>query len=145
MGRALLGALLALCIVGPASAQTTTVPCRAGHFLSAATNNAQWISPGARNLCGLLSVTNITSTTALYLRVYDVAGPPNCAGPGPAPVLTFPVPVNGVAALNVAGFTIALPTDIVFNNGIGMCLTGAAGDTDNTAAVTGVQVNYGAR
>jgi hypothetical protein len=148
MGRALLGALLlALCIVGPARAQTAA-DCVPSHFLSAATSGGAitQVAVGKHALCSAISVTNIGSTTGGDVRFYDTNNMTAelCSSPASTVKLNIPVPVNSTAA-NVAGIVVPLGTDLQFYNGIGACFTGAVTDIDTTTPATGAQVNFGVR
>jgi hypothetical protein len=117
--------------------------CTPHHFLSAANNNAATYSNGTgpMGLCGDLVVTNTTSTTGMDLRFYDVTGIPSC-GSSVGVVWNIPVPTAATAA-DVGGISIPIPAVMTFQRGIGVCLTGAVSDTDNSNAATGVQVNFG--
>jgi hypothetical protein len=130
-----------LCLISlPAFSQ-----CRPVHILSAASNNSTAFtsSNGPMGLCGVVAITNTSSTTGLNLRFYDVLGAPVCSS-STGVKWTIAIPVATTAA-NVAGIVISLPNapTMSFSNGVGICLTGAIADNDNTNAVTGVQVNFG--
>lgn len=115
---------------------TTAGGCTGSHFLSAATTNATAVKSGAGILCELNAIN--TSTSPADLRLYDVAGAPNCASATGA-VANFPIQPNTVGP----GFVINLgPYGRQFSTGIGICLTGAVADNDNSAAPTGIAVNY---
>jgi hypothetical protein len=134
-------ALLLGLLLAPLAAHADT-QCTPRHLLSAATNNATSITIATPTwLCGYLSITNTTSTTGMDLRLYDVNGAPNCAS-ATGVVLNIPVPAAATAA-DVASIVVPLGVGMTFQHGIGLCLTGAVSDSDNSPAVTGVQVNYG--
>lgn len=120
--------------------------CRPVHILSAANNNSTSFTTqsGPMGLCGAVVVTSTTATTGLDLRFYDVFGAPNCSSSSGVK-WNIALPNNAAAAASVAGIVISLPNSptMSFSNGVGICLTGAVADNDNTNAVTGVQVNFG--
>lgn len=120
--------------------------CRPVHILSAANNNSTTFTTqtGPMGLCGVIAVTNTTSTTGLDLRFYDVSGAPNCAS-ATGVKWNIAIPGNATTAAAVGGIVIPIgdQKSMSFTNGVGLCLTGAIADNDNTNAVTGVQVNFG--
>ena len=103
--------------------------------LSAASNNSQLIGPaGPRTAMGLIAIN--TAASVLHVRLYDTATAPDCTSATNAKGL-FSVQT---AALN-GGFTLNFgPAGVSFVNGVGICITGAYGLTDNTAAVTGLSL-----
>lgn len=94
-------------------------------------------------LCGSLIITNTTATTGLDLRFYDVSGTPTCSS-STGVKLNIAIPTAATAA-DVGWLSVTFPNTpaMSFSNGVGICLTGAIADNDNTNAVTGVQVNFG--
>jgi hypothetical protein len=118
--------------------------CRAVHILSAATNNATSFTTqqGPMGLCGPIVVTNTTNTTGMDLRIYDSSGTPVCSS-ATGVKFNIAIPTNATTAAAVGGFAIPINEHIGFQFGIGICLTGAVSDSDNSNAVTGVQVNLG--
>lgn len=105
-------------------------------FNSAATNNATLVRAG-RNMVTTLVGTNSTAT-AYYLKLYDKATAPTCGTDIPKTVVVVP-------PLGVGG-TVSpeLGPGLRFNLGLGFCLVAGIADADNTAAVTGLVVNFGA-
>ena len=104
--------------------------------LSAASNNSQLIGIPGPHLLLELTPTN-SAATAMYVRLYDVAAPPTCSS-ATGEVALYVVPANTVSMppinLGELGAT--------FQNGIGVCITGAFSLTDNTNAATGLAVNF---
>lgn len=114
----------------------TTGGCTPGHLISAATTNATNIKNAGGTLCALSAIN--TTTTTVYLRLYNLATAPTCSS-ATGVVFNFPVQANTVGpgfALPLGAYGSAFPT------GIGFCLTGAGTDTDNSAAVANVYINY---
>ena len=106
-------------------------------ILSAASNNSTSIkaSPGT-----LYSVTWINTTTTLMdIRFYDTASAPTCSS-ATAMKMNFVVQSN---ATSPGGSPVFGPAGIVFANGIGVCITGGNTNSDNSNAVTGLNVNLG--
>lgn len=101
---------------------------------TAASTNSTNIKGSAGVVC-VLSAINTTSTL-YYLKVYNSASAPTCSS---ATDLThvFPIPHNSGAG-NGMIYPIAL--NEVYSTGIGFCVTGGGGDTDNTNAATGVYI-----
>lgn len=103
-------------------------------ILSAASNNSQSIkaAPGV-----LYSVTWFqTTTTLMDIRFYDTASAPTCSS-STGMKLNFPVQSNAYGP----GATINLgPVGVQFTSGIGVCITGANANNDNTNATTGLNL-----
>jgi hypothetical protein len=116
---------------------TPTGGATGGTILSAASNNATSIkgSPGT-----LTSLTWLqTTTTLMDIRFYDVAGTPTCSS-ATGMKLNFVVQSNAISG----GATVNLgPSGIAFTTGIGICITGANANNDNSSATTGLNVIYG--
>lgn len=109
--------------------------CTMGKVLSAASTNATSIKGSAGTLCSITAIN--TTATKYYLKLYNVASGPTCNSD--TVIGSFPVP----ASTDGNGYTINLgPYGIAFGTGIGMCLTGAVADNDNTNAATGVAITY---
>lgn len=104
---------------------------------TAATNNSTSIKGSAGNLMTAVAIN--TTTTLYYLRFYDSASAPTCSS---ATNLkhTYPVP-PAPASGQAGGFVVPLPVSgESYTSGIGFCVTGAAGDADNTNAATGIYI-----
>ena len=143
--KIIIGLIFAIALSAGARAQVPAVgSCYGWHVLSNSTVTAQNVNGSA--LCGFLSITNLGSTTAGDVRIYDNAsgGGGTSACLAPDPILNIPVPVNATAA-NIAGIVISLPVDISVKNGILVCISGAVADGDATSFAVGVQVNGGHR
>jgi hypothetical protein len=107
-----------------------------GHILSAASNNSTNIKASSGTLFEL--TYQQTTTTLMDIRLYDTASAPTCSS-STGVVANYVVQSNAVSA----GATINLgPVGKKFASGIGICITGANADNDNTNAVTGLNVNY---
>jgi hypothetical protein len=107
-----------------------------GHILSAASNNSTSIKGSAGTLYSLTWLQ--TTTTLMDIRLYDTASAPTC-GSATGVIANFVVQSN---ATSPGGSPNLGPTGIKFANGIGICITGANADNDNTNAVTGLNVDY---
>lgn len=108
-----------------------------GYYISAASNNATIIKNSAGNVY-TFSVINTTASLK-YIRFYDVASGPTCTS-ATGIVFYSPIPAS---TTNPVPLTWAAPVGKGFQTGIGFCLTGAAGTTDNTSTAAGdVIVNY---
>ncbi len=108
---------------------------QAVHVLSTASTNATSVKPAAGQL---VAVAAVNTTAALYyLKFYDTVGAPTCNSS--TVVLSLPVPFG--ASSSGGTILLPLPQGLQFLNGIGMCLTGALADNDNTNAATGVAIN----
>lgn len=103
-------------------------------ILSAASNNSTSIKASAGTL---YSVTFLqTTTTLMDIRFYDTASAPTCSS-ATGMKLNFVVQSNTVTP--GASFNLG-PTGIAFTTGIGVCITGANANNDNTNAVTGLNL-----
>ena len=104
-------------------------------ILSAASNNSQMVTTaGPITIMGMIAIN--TAASVQYVRLYDTATAPDCTSATNARGL-FPVQT---AALN-GGWAIPIgPAGATFVRGVGICITGAYGMTDNTAAVTGLSL-----
>jgi hypothetical protein len=125
-------ALLAALALAPAPARAQSFPMK---FDSAATTNATLVWAGAA-LVKLVFAVN-TTTTVYWLKLYDTTTTPVCN--------TTPVVFKGAvpASATVGGFMMSTPDGLQFQNGVGFCLTANQADNDNTAAATGLAVNFG--
>lgn len=124
--------------VTPGISVTPVLPVvTGGTILSAATTNATVIkaAPGT-----LYSVTIIqTTTTLMDVRFYDTATTPNPAS-ATGMKLNLAVQSNATSAGATYNFG---PFGIAFTTGIGVVITGANANNDNTNAVTGLNLIYG--
>jgi hypothetical protein len=129
---ALAAPALALALMfAPPRARAQSFPFK---FDSAATTNATEVWVGS-SLVKQIFVTNST-TTVYWFKLYDTATTPTCN--------TTPVVFKGAvpASASVGGFSVSLPDGLQFQNGVGFCLTANQADSDNTAAATGVVINF---
>lgn len=107
-----------------------------GTILSAASNNSTSIKASAGTLYSLTLIQ--TTTTLMDVRFYDTASAPTCSS-------ATGMKLNFVAQSNAtsAGATYNLgPTGVAFTTGIGVCITGANANNDNTNAATGLNLIY---
>lgn len=129
----LLAALLA-CAPVPLLAQGAFSGGQKIVVLSAASTNSQLIGiPGPHLLVGLTALN--TTAADVFLRLYDLASAPDCTSAVGA-VGLYPV----FAKASGGGFVESIPS--TFQNGLGICITGAYGLTDNTAAATGTAITF---
>lgn len=122
-----LALVAAASVAAPLSAYAQSSPL---HYLSAANNNSTLVFAGAAVL-GSLSAIN-TNSTVYYLKLYDKATAPTCGTDIPKwtiPLLTGAPPPPAPNILFVLGF--------------GFCITAGIADNDNTAAATGITINFG--
>lgn len=107
-----------------------------GTILSAASNNSTSIKASAGTL---YSVTILqTTTTLMDVRFYDTGSAPTCSS-ATSMKLNFVAQSSAVSA----GATYNLgAAGIAFPNGIGVCITGANANNDNTNAATGLNLIY---
>jgi hypothetical protein len=121
-------ALIALMACSPARAQTAP-----RHYLSAASNNSTLVL-GRRASLSFVQATN-TTAVIYYLKFYDKATAPTCG---------TDVPVATIALNATQSMPPIQPAlSLLFQNGVGFCLTGGIADNDNTVAATGVTINLG--
>jgi len=100
---------------------------------AAASTNATNVKNSAGTVY-MLRAFNVTST-AYYLRMYNLSTSPTCSS-ATGFIESIPIP----ASTTGAGFVIPQSVGQDFATGIGFCITGGAGSTDNTNAATGVFV-----
>lgn len=101
-------------------------------LLSAATTNAQVVKSAAGQLYAW-HLTNLSSTSARFVKLYNKASAPTVGTD--TPVLTLPLPAGGQA-------NVAFPVGLVFATGIALAITGGVADSDTTSvAANDVIVN----
>lgn len=120
------------------AAVSTTGGATPAYYISAASNNSTNIKASAGQI---YYVTVINTTASLkYIRLYDSGSAPTCTS-GTGVVFYSPIPANSTTG---AGFVLPIPPGMTFANGMGFCITGGAGVTDNTSTSAGdVVLNYG--
>lgn len=117
-------------------AAAATGGCTSGVILSAASNNSTSIKGSAGTLCELVIIQ--TTTTLMDVRLYDTGSAPTCSS-ATGVVANYVVQSNATSP----GMVINLGTfGKAFASGIGICITGANANNDNTNAATGLNVNY---
>lgn len=99
-------------------------------ILSAASTNSTNVKAAAGTLYQIVAIN--TTVTPYYLKFYDKATAPTCNSD--TVVQSYPLAASATTSLPVL---IGVP----FRSGIGLCLTGALADNDNTNAATGVTIN----
>jgi len=118
----------------PASVTDTNgSPTNTSYTAAGASTNATLVKaePG---VIRSITATNTTSTN-YYLRLYNLAAAPTCSS---ATGFVETIPIFGAAA-NGGGIQISSISSS-YSTGIGFCITGGAGSTDNTNAAVGVFV-----
>lgn len=130
MKKTLLALIAFLLLQAPALAQSAPKK-----YLSAASTNATLVQTGRAVVYTLAAVN--TTATIYYLKLYNKATAPTCGTD--TPVMTIPVPASTAGD----GIVVAPTVGILFQLGLGFCLTGAIGDSDTTNAATGVAINFG--
>ena len=114
---------------------TTTGGSSTCYLTSAASTNSTNCKGSAGTIYSIRAVN--TTTTNYFLRLYNASSAPTCSS---ATGFVETIPILGAAA---NGGGIASPNGAVgadYGTGIGFCLTGGGGNTDNTNAATGVYV-----
>lgn len=101
------------------------------YYIATANNNSTNKKASAGTVYSLLIINN--TATEKFIRLYDSASAPTCTANTGA-VFYAPIPANSTTG---AGFSVAFPAGAAFVNGIGWCITGGAGDTDNTSTAAG--------
>jgi hypothetical protein len=76
-----------------------------------------------------------TTATLYYLRLYDLGAAPTCSS-ATGYIESVPIPASAAGS----GLTEPLAVGQRFGTGVGFCITGGAGSTDNTNAAVGVFV-----
>ncbi len=116
-----------------------TAGCTPYHLAggTAASTNSTSLRGQAAHLCVL---TAINTTAALYyLKVYDSSGAPTCSSATNLKHV-YPIPFGASSSGNGVHVSTFTPGGETYKNGIGFCVTGGGGDTDNTNAATGVYI-----
>lgn len=122
-------------VVPTASATGGATP---SNYISAATNNSTNLKASAGTLYSLLVIN--TTATLKYLRLYDSGSAPTCTS-ATGVVFYTPIPANSTTG---AGLVEAISVGLNFASGIGWCITGGSGTTDNTSTAAGdVVMNVG--
>ena len=77
-----------------------------------------------------------TTATLAYLRLYNLTTDPTCSS-ATGFIESIPIPASATGA----GFIDPGPLGVAYTTGIGYCVTGGSGNTDNSAPVAGVFVS----
>lgn len=115
----------------PATEATTANSALTSYLTSAASTNSTSVKGSAGNVYGY-SIIN-TTATLYYLRMYNSSSAPTCSS-ATGFVETIPIPASATGAGVERWSTVPQG----FTTGIGYCLTGGGGSTDNTNAATGI-------
>lgn len=107
------------------------------YLATAASTNASNCKTSAANLYDIL-LTN-TTTTVYYLRFYNSASNPTCSS-ATGFMESIAIPPGASAGL-VGGISKSYSWPKGFQLGLGFCVTGGSGSTDNTNAATGVFIS----
>ena len=130
---AALVAVLALVAVPSLAQQISLAPgASTAHVISAATTNAASLTTSRTILTGLRAFN--TNAATAFLKFYDLATAPTCN----TSTVKMTVPLVQNQLVTDASL---VQWGVVFNAGVGVCITGAIADTDNTAATTGIAVD----
>lgn len=113
---------------------TVTNAALTSYTAATASTNATLVKNGPGNVYHFRAM-NLTSTL-YYLRMYNLSSAPTCNS-ATGFVETIPIPqATGTGAGVVDDITVGA----AYSTGIGFCITGGAGSTDNTNAAVGVYV-----
>ncbi len=91
---------------------------------------------------GVYTITVIsTSTTLMYLRLYNLASAPTCSV-ATGYVSSLPIPPASASG-QAGGFVLtrAIPNTGDFTTGVSFCITGGSSSVDNTSATQGAYVH----
>ncbi len=116
-----------------------TAACTPYHLSggTAASNNSTSLRGQAAHLCVLTAIN--TTATLYYLKLYDSSSAPTCSSATNLKHV-YPIPFGASSAGNGVHVTTFTPGGEGYKNGIGFCVTGGGGDTDNSNAATGVYI-----
>jgi len=108
-----------------------------GSYISAANNNSTNLKSTAGQIYSI-TVINVTASLK-YIRLYNLSSAPTCTS---ATGIVFYTPIPG-STTNPVLIQLPFPVGKNFSTGIGWCITGGAGTTDNTSTAAGdVVLNY---
>lgn len=105
------------------------------YLSSAASTNSTSCKASAGQLYNVRVIN--TTSTIYYLRLYNSSSAPTCSS-ATGFVESIPIPHGSGAGAGVAN---SLTIGQTFGTGLGFCLTGGGGSTDNTNAATGVYIS----
>jgi hypothetical protein len=134
LNRGIIAAAILLGFIAAAEAQSFPLK-----FDSAANTNATEVIIGKTQIRYIVAVNQ--TATVNYLKLYDVATAPTCGTTTP---VLFKVALPASTS-NPVVLQIPIPDGMQFQNGVGMCLTGAVADNDSSNAVTGIIINFGVK
>jgi hypothetical protein len=115
----------------PVATAVTTDSALGCYLISAASTNATNCKNASGNFYGFRAVN--TTGILYYLRLYNLSSAPTCSS-STGFIESIPIPDNTAGA----GISAITTIPIGYGTGIGFCLTGGSGSTDNTNAATGV-------
>jgi len=106
-------------------------------YVSTASNNSTNIKASAGQVYSI-TVVNVTASLK-YIRLYNLSSAPTCTS---STGIVFYSPIPG-STTNPTPLEFSVAVGRAFSAGIGFCITGAAGVTDNTSTAAGdVILNY---
>ncbi len=106
-------------------------------YVSTASNNSTNIKASAGQVYSITAV-NVTASLK-YIRLYNLSSAPTCTS---STGIVFYSPIPG-STTNPVPLTVPVAVGSAFSAGIGFCITGGAGVTDNTSTAAGdVILNY---
>lgn len=113
-----------------AQSQSTPTGAFFKHYLSTASTNANLVKTGVTTLYSVTAVN--TNAATAWLKFYNVTAAPTCN--------TSTVHATIALVQNIP-VTASFPIGVTHGNGLGLCITGASPDNDNTNATTGITVS----
>lgn len=121
-------------LTAPTTVATTANAALTSYTTSAASTNSTSVKGSAGNVYGISAIN--TTSTIYYLRMYNSSSAPTCSS-ATGFIESLPIPNAAGAG---AGFVRMSVVSQGYTTGIGFCITGGGGSTDNTNAATGVYV-----
>jgi hypothetical protein len=106
-----------------------------GVIITSASTNCIGLKSSAGTLFSLTASS--TPNAANFIKIYDVAGTPSATANTAKLIAGIPSGASGVNVPNQVP-----PIGMAFANGIGICVTGAYPQGDNSNALAGAQINY---
>lgn len=107
------------------------------YYISTASNNSTSIKGSAGQLYSLVAIN--TTAAFKYIRLYNTSSAPTCTS-STGVVFYAPIPAS---TTNPVPLVIPATVGKTFTTGIGFCITGGSGVTDNTSTAAGdVIINY---
>ncbi len=120
--------------VAPGATASSNVAVSECNILTAASTNSTSCKGSAGNFYGY-EIFN-TTTTVYYLRLYNASSAPTCSS-STGFIRSIPIP-PAAASGQVGGIVSNQNFPANYGTGIGYCITGGSGSTDNTNAAAGI-------